>query len=118
MSLRHVKLVSLTYVPVGTSLQRLKLVGFIYVPVRRRKNVSNRTFLLKYQLKRRDDVSAWSRAFKLVTEMAHFFLGGEGEGGGGTKVVRFPGTSSDSVSLRYQMVRRYNVSKVSVSFRC
>ena len=39
MSLRSVKLVSLTEVRVGTLLRRLKLVGFIYVPVRRRKDV-------------------------------------------------------------------------------
>ena len=74
MSLQRVKLVSLTQVPVGTSLRRLKLVGFIYVPVRRCKNVSNRSVLLTHQL-RRDDVSAWSRAFKLVSKMGQFLLG-------------------------------------------
>ena len=61
MSLQRVKLVSLIYVPVGTSLQRLKLVGFIYVPVKRRKNVSNRSVLLTYQLRHRDGFSAWFR---------------------------------------------------------
>ena len=59
-SLGPVKLVSLTQVPVGTSLQHLKLIGFIYVPVRRRKDVSNKSVLLTYQLPRRDDVLAWS----------------------------------------------------------
>ena len=46
--LQRVKLVSLTYVPVGASLRRLKLVGFIYVPVRRRGDVivSSRTLIL------------------------------------------------------------------------
>ena len=67
-------LVSLTYVPAGKSVQRLKLIGFIYVPVRRRKNVSNRSILLTFQLKRRDDVAAWSRALILVTKMDQFYL--------------------------------------------
>ena len=48
--------------------------------MRRRKNVSNRSVLLTYQLRRRDDVSAWSETFKLVTKMGQFLLG--------TKVVR------------------------------
>ena len=74
-SLERVKLVSVTYVPVGTSLPRLKLVGFIYVPVRRRKNVSNRSVLLTYQLRRLDDVSAWFRSLILVTKMDQFYLG-------------------------------------------
>ena len=56
-------------------LRRLKLVGFIYVPVRRRKNVSNRSVLLTYQLRRRDDVSAWSRTLILVTKIDQFYLG-------------------------------------------
>ena len=55
--LQRVKLVSLTYVPVGASLWRLKLVGFIYVPVRRR-----------------DDVTAWSRTLILVINMDQFYL--------------------------------------------
>ena len=54
----QVKLVSLTYLPVGTSLQRLKLAGFIYVPVRRR-----------------DHVIAWSRTLILVIKMDQFYLG-------------------------------------------
>ena len=37
--LRSVKLVSLTEVPVGTTLRRLKLVGFIYVTVKPHKDV-------------------------------------------------------------------------------
>ena len=51
------------------------LVVFIYVPVRRHKDVSNRSVLLKYQLRRRDDVLLWSRTFKLVTKMGQFLLG-------------------------------------------
>ena len=58
-SLRPVKLVSLTQVLVGLSL--FKLVGSIYVPVRRCKNIASRSVLLTYQLRRRGDVSAWSR---------------------------------------------------------
>ena len=75
MSLQRVKLVSLIYVPVGTSLQRLKLVGFIYVPVKRRKNVSNRSVLLTYQLRHRDGFSAWFRTLILVTKMDQVYLG-------------------------------------------
>ena len=47
---------------------------FIYVPARHRKNVSNRSVLLTYQLKRCDDVSAWSRTFKLVNKTGQFIL--------------------------------------------
>ena len=39
-SLGGVKLVSLTWVSIGTSLRRLKLVGLNYVPMRRYKDVS------------------------------------------------------------------------------
>ena len=106
-SFNLVKLVSLTYVAVGTSLRRLKLVDFIYLPVRRRKNVY-RSVLLKYQLRRRDDVSAWFRMFKLVTKMGQFvqILGS-----------MFFDISDGSDSLRYKLVRRCNVSKTSLSFR-
>ena len=55
--LQRVKLVSLTYVPVGASLRRLKLVGFIYVPVRRRGD--SWSVSLRYQFIRRYDVSNW-----------------------------------------------------------
>ena len=41
--LQRVKLVSLTYVRVGTSLRCLKLVGFIYIPARRRDDVTVRS---------------------------------------------------------------------------
>lgn len=58
--LRCIKLLSLTYVAVGTSLRRFKLIDFIYVPVIRRKDVSNRSISLRYQLRCRDDFSAWS----------------------------------------------------------
>ena len=60
--------------PVGMSLRRLKFVGFIYIPVRRHKDVSNRSEELTHQLRRHDDVSAWSRMFKLVTKMGQFLL--------------------------------------------
>ena len=61
-------------VPVGRLLRRLTLVGFIYVPVRSHKDVSNRSDVLTHQLQRHDDVSAWSRMFKLVTKMGQFLL--------------------------------------------
>ena len=47
----------------------------IYVPVRRPKNVSNRSVLLTYQLRRCDDVSLLSKTFKLVSKMGQFLLG-------------------------------------------
>ena len=56
-------------------VRRLKLVGFIYVPVKRRKNVSSRSVLLTYQLRRCDDVLAPSRTFKLASKMSPFLLG-------------------------------------------
>ena len=74
-SLRLVQLVSHIQVPAVTSLGRLRFIGFVYVPLRRRKDVSNRSVLLTYQLRRRDNVSAWSRTFKLVTRMGQFILG-------------------------------------------
>ena len=48
MFLQRVRLVSLTYVLVGTLLRRLKLVGFIYVTVKRRADVTvrSRTLIL------------------------------------------------------------------------
>ena len=95
--------------PGSTSLRRLKLVGFIYIPVRRLKDVSNRSDKLTYQLRRYNDVSAWSGMFILVTKMGQFLLR--------TISVNFLGVSGGSVSLRYRLVRCYNVSKTSVSFR-
>ena len=50
------------------------MVGFVYVPVRRCKGISNRSVLLTYQLRRRDDVSAWSGTFKLIFKMCQFHL--------------------------------------------
>ena len=50
VSVRLAKLVSLTQVPVSTSLRRLKFVGFIYAPLRRNKDVSNRSDEFMYQL--------------------------------------------------------------------
>ena len=77
--------------------------------MRRQKDVSNRSDELTYQLRRHDDVSAWSGAFKLVTKMDQFLLR--------TISVNFLGVSGGSVSLRHQLVRCYNVSKTFVSFR-
>ena len=74
-SLRLVQLASLIQVPVVTLLARLRLVGFVYAPLRRCKDVSNRSVLLTYQLKRRDDVSAWFRTFTLGTRMGEYLLG-------------------------------------------
>ena len=50
-SLQLVQLVNLIQVPVVTSLGRLRFLGFVYVPLRRRKDVSNRSILLTYQLR-------------------------------------------------------------------
>ena len=45
----------------------------------RSNEISQRCFkwfvLLSHQFQRRDDVSAWSGIFKLVTKMGHFILG-------------------------------------------
>ena len=41
----------------------------------RRKEVSTSSVLLTYQLRRRDDVLAWSGTFKLASKMGQF-LGG------------------------------------------
>ena len=81
-----------------------------YVQVRHCRNVSNRSILLTYQLRRCDDVSAWFRMLKLVTKMDQFLLG--------TKAVHFSQTSGGSASLRYQLIRHYDISKTSVSFSC
>ena len=59
-SLRRVKLVSLTKILIGSSSRRLKLVGFIHLPMRRPKDVTNRSVSFTYQLRRQDNVSAWS----------------------------------------------------------
>ena len=75
-----------------------------YVQVRHCRNVSNRSILLTYQLRRCDDFSAWFRTLKLITKMDQFLLG--------TKAVHFSQTSGGSASLRYQC---YNISKTSVS---
>ena len=64
MSLQQDKLVSLN-VLVGTSLRTCG----------RCKNVSNRSTLLTYHLRHRDDLSAWSRTLILVTKMDKFYLG-------------------------------------------
>ena len=77
MSLQRVKSVIVGHCWSYTSwslLLRLKLVGFIYISVRRGKDVSDRSSLLTYQLRRRDDVSAWSRTLISVTKMDQFHL--------------------------------------------
>ena len=70
---------------------RLKLVGFIYVPVKCRKNVSRRSVLLTYQLRRCDDVLSLSRTFKLVSKISQFL--------GGVLGSTFFSISDGSVSL-------------------
>ena len=89
------KLLSLTQVPVGTSLRHLKLLGFIYVPVRRRKSISNRSDLLTYQSKHRDDLSSRSRMFELVNKMGQFVL--------------------DTTSQVFRHLRCFSLIKVSAS---
>ena len=79
-----------------------------YVQVRHCRNVSNRSILLTYQLRRCDDFSAWFRTLKLITKMDQFLLG--------TKAVHFSQTSGGSASFKYQLLRCSNISKVSLSF--
>ena len=71
--------------------------------MRHHKGISNRSVLLMYQLRRCDNVSAWSRKFKLVTKMSLFF---------GCKAVGFYGVSCDSIPFRYRLVCHYDVSKM------
>ena len=78
--------------------------------MRHRKDVSNGSDELTYQLQLHDDVSAWSGMFKLVTKMVQFLLCVY-------CAVNFLGVSGGSVSLTYKLVRCYNVSKMSVLFR-
>ena len=75
--------------------------------MRHHKGISNRSVLLMYQLRRCDNVSAWSRKSKLVTKMSLFF---------GCKAVGFYGVSCDSIPFRYRLVCHYDVSK-TVLFR-
>ena len=78
--------------------------GFFHVTLKHGRNVSNRSD----QLGRFDNVSAWFSALKSVTKMGQFLLG--------VKAVHFLQTSGGSASLRYQLVRCYNISKTWVSF--
>ena len=73
------------------------------------RNVSNRSVFLTYQLRRWDDVSAWSRTLKLVSKIDQFLLD--------PKTVHFSQTTDGSASLKYQLIHHYNISKTSVSFR-
>ena len=73
-SLRRVKLVILTKILIGMSLRRLKLVGFILVPMRRRKDVTNRSASSTYQLRRHDDVSAWSTTSRAIWDLNETLL--------------------------------------------
>ena len=76
-----------------TSQRCLKMVRRIDVPV---------------ATLRHNDVSAWFGTFTLVTKMGHSFA---------YYAVNFFGVSGGLVSLRYQLLRCYNVSKTSISFR-
>ena len=81
------------------------LLSFFYVSVRHFSNVLNRPVLLMHQSRRCDDVSVWSRTLKLFTKMSQFPLD--------TKPVHFSQNSSGSSSLKYQLVRRHNISNIS-----
>ena len=72
-----------------------------------RYDVSNWSVVFMYQLRRRDDASAWFKTFKLVSKMGNFLLR--------TRQYIFS-ISGGLVLLRYQLVRRYNVSNMLVSF--
>ena len=69
MSLRRVKLISLTQVSIGTSLRRLKLFGLNYLPMIRHKDISNRSAWFTYQSRRCDDVSAWSATSRPIWDL-------------------------------------------------
>ena len=80
-SLPRVKLISLTYVSIGTSLRRLKLGGLNYVPMKRHKDVSNRSLSFTDKSQRRDDVSAGSATSRPIwdlneTSLQRFVRGG------------------------------------------
>ena len=51
-----------------------QIVRFYLHTSKTSKDVSNRSDELTYQLRRHDDVSAWSGMFKLVTKMGQFLL--------------------------------------------
>ena len=80
---------------------------FFYVPVRQRKKVSNRSVLLTYQLRRRNDVSALLRTLKFVTKMSQFFW-----------VLRQYILQESPVFQPHSGTRvpRYNISMTSISF--
>ena len=103
--------VSIIYVPVETSLQRVKLVSLTYVPAGHRYDVSNWLVIFKYQrdIAKTSQIgpSYWRTSWDIVSDD---FLGG-------VLGSTFFGISDGSVSWSYQLVRRCNVSKMSVSFR-
>ena len=81
-SLRRVELVSLTSGSIGKSLRRLKLVGFRYVPISfRYVPVGTSLPRLKFfdfiyvPVRRRDEVTVWSRALILVIKMDQLYFG-------------------------------------------
>ena len=76
MLLRRLKDVSLIQVLVKTSLQLVQLVSLIQEPiVTSRKDVSNRSVLLTYQLRRRNNISALASTFNLLIRISQFILG-------------------------------------------
>ena len=101
---RQINVISTLRINVETTLiqrwnvgwvRRLKLVEFFYAPVRHCRNVSNRSVLSTYKLRRCDAVSAWSRTLKLVAKMGQFILG--------TKAVHF----SNYKKLLFTVIKKH-----------
>ena len=95
-------------------LLRLKLVGLIYVPLRCHKDVLNRSVVLTYSLRRRDDVSAWSRTFKQVAKIGELLLctyhwSLRWLSLFKVLLVRCCNASKTSILFRYQLLRRFKL---------
>ena len=94
-----------------------------YVQVRHCRNVSNRSILLTYQLRLCDDFSAWFRTLKLITKMDQFLLGTKAvhfsQTSGGSASLRYQcyNISKTSVSLSYQLLPICDVLSWSFSLR-
>ena len=74
-SLRRDKFVNLTQ-ETSWYIASMSKVGRFYLHTSGTlKNLLNRSILLTYQLRRHDDVSSWSKTFKLVSKMGQFTLG-------------------------------------------
>ena len=120
-SLWRAKLFSLTYVPIGTSLRRLKLVGFIHVPVRRRKDVSNRSISLTYQLWHRYDVLAWYATSRPIWDRNETSLRRRMAGGtisiSGRLLLQFPFCERVAVSSKVLIKANLGLSSWSESTR-